>query len=88
MTFNETHEGQNFIASGDSRETSSAVMNAIAFFARNEDEAEKIWNGDLIGIACTFLDIWENATSNGTKSVNLFWGVDGSKWATPFTNDN
>lgn len=82
--FNETPAGRAFIASADSRETSVEVMKAIAFFARDEAEAEAIWNGDAIDIACTMLDIWEHATSNGARDVNLCWGVEGERWADEF----
>ena len=81
--FSETDAGAAFIASGASRETSAEVMEAIAFFARDLTEAEAIWNGDM-GRACDFLDIWEHATSNGAKNVNLCWGDSGEAWASEF----
>lgn len=83
--FNETQAAADFIASADSRETSREVMQAIAFFARDEAEAEAIWNGDAIDVACTLLDIWENATNNGANDVNLNWGVNGDSWAVEFS---
>ena len=79
--FNETEAARKFIASADSRETSREVMTAIAFFARDEAEAENIWNGDAIDIACSLTDIWEHATSNGTRDANLCWGETGGAWA-------
>ena len=79
--FNETDDGLAFIATANSRETSTEIMKAIAFFARDKAEAEAIWEGDAIGKACTMLDIWENATGNGRLDADdLCWGAAGSKW--------
>jgi len=83
-TFIESREGRAFIATADSRETSRDVMRAIAFLARNKQEAESIWNGDAIGTACTLLDIWEYATGNGAKDANMSWGASGEQWAESF----
>lgn len=71
--FNETDAGRAFIADGIDRETDAAIMRAIAFFARNEQEAEQIWNGDF-GNSCTLINIWEHATNNGAISDDLWWG--------------
>ena len=81
--FYETDAAAEFIASGESRETSKAVMEAIAFFARDLDEAERIWE-DGFGVDCEPLNIWEHATSNGTRDVDLFWGASGDAWANEF----
>lgn len=83
--FIDTAEGQDFIASGHSRETSPEVLEAIAFFARDLEEAEAAWNGDgrVRGI-CTDRDIWEHATSNGTRDADLHWGQEGEFWAEEF----
>lgn len=81
--FYNTDAAADFIDTAESRETSRQVMEAIAFFARDLDEAERIWNGDL-GNACTKLDIWEHATSNGSRDVDLFWGAEGERWAEGF----
>lgn len=78
--FRHTDDAQAFIASGNSRETSAAVMEAIVFFARDAAEAEAIWTGDAIGVACTMLDIWEHATHNGSREVDLCWGAAGEQW--------
>lgn len=86
--FRETDAGRAFIASGDTRETSREVMAAIAFFACHEGEAEAIWNGDALGTACTLLDIWEHATSNGANSVNLCWGEEGEHWVSEIAFDH
>ncbi len=75
----DTNKAADFIASGGSRETSPAVMEAIAFFAQDEREAEDIWNGDFPR-GLTDLDIWEKATSNGTRDVDLDWGDGGEQW--------
>lgn len=82
--FRDTDEAAKFIETGASRETSTEVMEAIAFFARDLTEAEAIWSGDAIGKACTMQDIWENATSNGANDVNLCWGDAGETWAEEF----
>lgn len=81
--FTETDAAADFIASANSRETSRDVMEAIAFFARDKKEAEDIWNGDFPS-GLTFLDIWENATSNGTRDADLCWGDNGDAWADEF----
>lgn len=73
-----------FIATAASRETSTEVMRAIAHFARDAAEAEAIWNGDALGVACNLIDIWEHATSNGANDVDLSWGADGDRWAAEF----
>ena len=84
--FADTSAAADFIATGSSRETSPAVMEAIAFFARNASEADAIWSGDAIGTACTMQDIWEKATSNGHNDVDLSWGDEGDKWAKEFAS--
>jgi hypothetical protein len=76
-----TQEAADFIATGGSRETSKEVMEALAFFARNRDEAEKLWNGDGFGTVCTPLDLWENVTHNGLHDPEDFsWGTAGKHW--------
>jgi hypothetical protein len=83
--FNETDVGQAFIASGASRETSPEIMEAIAFFARDEAEAEDFWNGDFRD-RVTPLDIWENVTNNGLHDAEDFcWGAAGSRWFSELT---
>lgn len=83
--FIETDAGAAFIDSAASRETSREVMEAIAFFARDEAEAEAFWNGDFAG-RVDFLSIWEKATNNGSNSVDLCWGDAGEDWADQFEN--
>lgn len=74
-TFDETDAGDAFIATADSRNTGPEIMKAIAFFARNQVEAEALWNGDGIDVVATLTDIWENATNNGRlDDTKLFWG--------------
>ena len=82
MSFwHETQEEEDFIATGDSRETSREIMEAIAFFARNLDEAEKLWNGDGFGYVCTPTDFWEHVTRNGARDPEDFvWGTAGKHW--------
>ena len=73
--FIETEAGAAFIATADSRETSTEVMKAIAFFARDEKEAVALWEGDGLGRVAHLGDVWENATGNGRIDDNdLFWG--------------
>lgn len=80
--FNKTDEGLAFIASGDSRETSSEIMEAIAFFARNTEEAEALWNGDGLGQIANPSDIWEHVTGNGLRDASDYvWGAAGANWA-------
>lgn len=80
--FAETDDGLAFIASGDSRETSKAIMEAIAFFARDIDEAELIWQDGSIPDKVNLIDIWEHVTSNGRKDPSDYvWGASGTKWA-------
>jgi len=85
--FMDTETGAEFIASGPSRETSDAVMRAIAFFARDMNEAETIWNGNLDGLT-TYQAIWENATGNGMVNADLEWGDTGDQWAREFTKES
>ena len=74
MAWCDTYAATDWRATADSRETSPEVMKAIAFFARNEAEAEAIWNGDIDGI-CYPSDLWEAATKNGTiDAETLYWG--------------
>ncbi len=73
--FIETAAAEAFIATADSRNTSREIMEAIAFFARDEAEAAALWEGDAIGVAASLTDIWENATGNGRIDADtLFWG--------------
>lgn len=75
MNFIDTDEGQAFIATAGSRETSAEIMKAIAFFARDEAEAVALWEGDAIGTTANLIDIWENATGNGRiDDADLMWG--------------
>ena len=80
--FNETDEGRAFIATGDSRETSPEIMEAIAFFARNTAEAEALLNGDDLGEIANPSDIWEHVTNNGLRDAsNYVWGEAGADWS-------
>lgn len=79
--YNETEAGASFIASADSRETSREIMEAIAFFARDEKEAEALWNGDGFGVVCHPSDLWEHVTGNGQREASeYFWGASGNRW--------
>lgn len=72
--FADTDAGRAFVATADSRRTSPEVMEAIAFFARDEAEAVSLWDGDAIGTVAHLSDIWEHATGNGRISdEDLLW---------------
>lgn len=73
--FRDTDAAASFIATADSRETSREVMEAIAFFARDEAEAIALWEGDGIDVVASLSDIWEHATGNGRIDADdLMWG--------------
>ena len=79
--FYETAEAAAFIATADNRETSREIMEAIAFFARDINEAEDLWDGDGFGVICHPSDIWERVTGNGrTEATDYAWGVAGKNW--------
>jgi hypothetical protein len=79
--FINTAEGEEFVASANSRETSRKIMAAIAYFARDKEEAEALWNGDGLGRICHLSDIWEAVTDNGlTHAEDYFWGTAGNAW--------
>lgn len=79
-TFRDTPEAAAFIASADARRTSPEIMQAIVFFARNLDEAERVWDGEF-GIVCHALDIWERVTQNGRRDpTDYCWGEAGNDW--------
>ena len=81
MQWNKTQEADDFIATGDSRETSKEIMEAIAFFARGKAEAEKLWEGEGFGTICSPTDLWEHVTGNGRRDPSEFcWGASGSHW--------
>ena len=73
--FNETDAAADFIATAQSRESSTELMEAIAFFARNEAEAVALWEGDGIGVVAHLTDVWERATGNGREDdTQIMWG--------------
>lgn len=77
----DTQEAADFIASGDSRETSKEIMQAIAFFARNKEEAIALWEGSGWGVVCNPIDLWENVTLAGLREAEEFyWGSSGNRW--------
>lgn len=81
--FFETEQAENFIASAGSRETSVEIMKAIAWFARDLNEAESLWSGDGIGKVASISDIVERVTNNGLRGEpsDYVWGAAGSNWA-------
>ena len=79
--FRDTDEGRAWIATASSRETSTEIMEAIAFHARDEGEANRLWDGDGFGTICTPTDLWETVTKNGLRDPCEFvWGAAGSNW--------
>ena len=81
-TFNHTDQSAEFIATADSRCTSTEIMEAIAYFARDINEAESLWNGDGFGTVAHMSDIVERVTKNGLHDVTgFYWGAAGNKWA-------
>jgi hypothetical protein len=79
--WNQTAEAAEWIATADSRETSIEIMQAIAFFARSKEEAERVWENGPDGVVCDELMIWENVTQNGLRSADeFFWGAAGNHW--------
>jgi hypothetical protein len=85
IDFDETAAAE-FIASGDSRETSSEIMQAIDYFARDLSEAEALWAGDGFGVVCQVSDLWENVTQNGLHDATEFcWGAAGRNWMDALT---
>lgn len=71
--FRETTEGQAFVESADSRETSPEVMEAIAYFAIDPADAEAIWMGDFSTGACNPAKLWERVTQNEMLVANSFF---------------
>ena len=69
-----------FIETGDSRETSKEIMEAIVFVAGGDSaEAVRIWEEPT---EAELLAIWERVTQNGLHDASEFcWGCEGSKWA-------
>lgn len=76
-----TQEAADFIATGEIRKTSPEIMEAITFFARNLDEAERVWKGEGLGRICHLVDVWEYVTGNGMRNASDYvWGADGDQW--------
>ena len=70
----DTDEAAIFIASADSKETDTRIMQAIAFFASDLDEAEAFWNGDFRSGRDLF-HIFRHATNNGMLDAgDMQWG--------------
>ena len=77
--FSNTEVAQEFIATGASRETSPEIMRAIAFLARDEAEAIRIWEAPT---GAEITAIAEIATGNGRdcQPDELHWGAAGDRW--------
>lgn len=77
-----THE--DWIAEGDSRETSQELMEAIWDVAgKSYDEAVRIWEtGDHLS------NVWEIVTKNGLiPDAEFCWGASGCNWALDLNYD-
>lgn len=83
--WSDTDEALAWIETAPSRETCPAVMRALAHFARDQAEAERLWEGRGIvdgsrlpipSSAITSAQaILEAATGNGrVEAASLFWG--------------
>ena len=70
-----------FIASGDAKETSPAIMRAIWDLAhpKTYQAAERIWGAPTVE---ELIAIWEVVTNNGLRDASDYvWGAAGSEWA-------
>lgn len=69
-----------FIESADSRETSVELMEAIAKVARDEADAERIWeDGPTSTELCHIVEI---VTKNGAlETTDFVWGAAREGWA-------
>ncbi len=74
IKFRDSGAGYVFVSDAVGRNTSREIMEAIAFFARDMDEANALWAGDAIGVVANLSDIWEHATGNGRiDDETLIW---------------
>ena len=65
-----------FLHSGDSRETSQEIINAI--WSISKTDAERIWSEPDQD---ELLAIWEIVTKNGLLPATDFcWGASGTQW--------
>jgi hypothetical protein len=64
-----------FFAPSEGRNISIEILEAITFFARDINEAERLLNGDFGCLPNCKTAIWEHATRNGLIDDNdLHWG--------------
>ena len=70
----------NFLETGDSRETSREIMDAILFIAAGDERAaERIWDAPDDR---ELLAIWGRVTQNGLIAADDYcWGWSGNQWA-------
>ena len=68
-----------FLRSGDSRETSQEIINAIWSLSRGDEvESERIWTEPDPE---ELLAIWEIVTGNGLHAAAEYcWGASGYQW--------
>jgi hypothetical protein len=65
-----------FLHSGDSRETSQEIINAI--WSISKTDAERIWSEPDQD---ELLAIWEIVTGNGSRATTDYcWGASGTQW--------
>jgi hypothetical protein len=70
-----------FVASGDARETSREVMEAIAHFAVDADHAVVIWEEGLGMTGPDSTEFWSMVTEGGERASGDFcWGAAGRAW--------
>lgn len=79
--FRDTPAAADFVASGPSRETSKEIMETIVWFARDLDEAVRLWEDGPDNGICTMSDFWEHLTGNGLRQATDYcWGASGTHW--------
>jgi hypothetical protein len=68
-----------FLDSGDSRETSQEIINAIWSLSQGDElAAERIWTEPD---SDELLAIWEIVTGNGSRAATEYcWGASGYQW--------
>ena len=72
--FVHSEDGVAFIASAAVRQTSPEVMKAFAWLARDEADAEQLWEGTGFSGVLTLFDVVEAATTKPRrKATNLLW---------------
>ncbi len=72
-----TDEADEFVATGDNRETSEEVMMVIADHATSLEDAEEIWNDGFRDIDDN--QLWKEVTEDGElNGYKIYWGAAGN----------